>query len=154
MARALLLTDDVFNQIYADPWPREREDRSDRDARERRRSLHAITGKFVSGGLMAPRVELALLNPTKDNIFQNLFEFRSGPPRPQSRLFAYAYSPGTFISIGFHLRSDLGEFDDPRWARAAAAARAKWDALFPGRPPHSVPYPCNSFSMLKAVCNA
>jgi hypothetical protein len=154
LVRKLLLTPDVYDAIYADPWAREPEDGSDRDARDRRRSLHAVTGKFVSGGLMAPRDELELLDPTADAAFERLFEFRSGPPRPQSRLFAYVYEPSVWVAVGFHLRSELGDYGDPRWSQAAQVARGRWAALFPGRDPHLVPYPCNTFAKLKAVCNA
>lgn len=152
--RTLLLSPDVFDEVHRNPWQREPEDRSNADARERRRSLHAVVGRFVAGQRLAPRTEIELLNPQLDPAFRDLFEFRSGPPRPQSRLFAYVFAPGTWVALLFRLRSELGDFGDPRRAQAARVARQRWAGLFGSRPPFSAVYPCDSFAKLRALCDA
>jgi hypothetical protein len=73
------------------------------------------------------------------------------PPRPQSRLFAYVYAPGTWIGCKLCLRSELGDLGDPRWSAAAAEARRAWDALFPQRDPYRPTTQCNTFPGLRKI---
>lgn len=151
--RTLLFTPTAFNDVFRDPWRREPDDRSDRDARERRRSMHAIIGRFVGGQRLAPAHEVKLLDSANDGVFADLLELRSGPPRPQSRLFAYVYSPGTWVAVSLKLRSDLGELGDPRWAEAATECAKEWTTVFPTRAPKAVPFPCNTFAKLGGIAD-
>lgn len=140
LVRRMLMTPSTYDEIMRDPWPREPEDRSDHDARSRRRNLHAVINKFVEGGKLVPDFEAKVLQPSAPE-FKNLIELRSGPPRPQSRLLTYVFQPGVWIGVSLRLRSELGARDDPRWLREAALCRSAWVSIFGNRPAHSVTYP-------------
>ena len=148
VVRTLLVAPIAHELLVRDPWPRDAEDRSDRDARERRRSMHALLNNFVGGMRLTPNVDIKVLEPISPE-FADLAEFRSGPPRPQSRLFAQVYQRGVWVALGFRLRSDLGDRGDPRWSEAAQECKANWSASIGRKSPHRLRYPCNSFKDLR-----
>jgi hypothetical protein len=150
--RTLLLTREAHDDLYQDPWER-RPGELGREARERRIRKHALLARFIGGHALIPILDVKVLRPSTP-AFQNVIEFRSGPPRPQSRLFALIYTPGVWVGAALHFRDDLGGLGDPRWETAAQAAQDAWAALFPERTPHPAPYPCDTRLRLKALLDA
>ncbi len=147
--RKLLLTPDIHDALFADPW-KQAAGETPSDARSRRRQQHAILGRYLNGDVFTPNHQVKVLRPTHPD-FADIIEFRSGPPRPQTRLFALVYEPGTWICCGFYLRDELGDRNDPRWLAAAQETQAKWRALFPNRAPKSAPWPCDTTQKMRAL---
>lgn len=148
-ARVLLLTEEVRNEVDRLPW-KKAPGETPREANERRRMFHALLSRFIAGASLTPNIDVKALTPTHAP-FRNLLEFRSGPPEPQTRLFTYVYRPGVWVGCGFHLRSELGNFGDPRWLSAATEAQKAWVGIFQATAPHKTIVPCDTRPKLKGL---
>lgn len=147
--RTLLLSQEAHDELYREPWDL-RGDETARDAHERKRQKHAVLSRFLNGDILIQNVHVKVLKPTTAT-FRDLVEFRSGPPKPQSRLFTYIYRPGTWVGCSLAFRDDLGDLGDPRWEAVAQLSLDIWTKLFPGRAPYPAPHPCDTKPKMKAL---
>jgi len=152
VVRHLLLVPEVHAEIIKEPWTREVEDKSDKDARDRRRALHALLNNFIGGRRMSPDVDVKILKPV-NMYLNNLLEMRSGPPRPQARIFVQVYGPGVWIGLKFASRDKLGAFGDPRWEVAAQEVKGRWAKIFGSKKCFIARYPCD-FPELRKLADA
>lgn len=143
------MTPDVAMTINRDPWPKAPGE-TPRETTARKRQLQSMLARFINGDKLRPNIHVKVLQPT-EAAFSDLLEFRSGPPDPQTRLFAMGYEPSVWICTGFHLREDLGDKGDPRWAAAAKASKDAWSGLFSNRMPLKAPYPCDTIAKLQVL---
>ena len=146
--RSLLLTINARDELYKDPWKRRPGELG--ETRERFLSQHALLARFVGGAALRATHDVKVLRPTTPT-FEDLVEFRSGGPSPQSRLFTFVFSPGVWVGACLHFRDNLGDLGDPRWEAAAHQTRAEWEAVFGDRAPHRAHYPCDTRSRLRAL---
>lgn len=65
-----------------------------------------------------------------DPAMRGFWEFRSGLPVEQTRLFGFFARPGAFVATSFHPRGKFGGAADPAWLAEQKAAVSVWKGLF------------------------
>lgn len=145
--RVVFLDPTTYADFNAPTWSRDPLNTKD-DPQSRRRQFYATVENFTSGGTPRPNLALKLLKPTSEE-FENLWEFRSMPPEPQTRLFGYMAAPGCFIGLWFGLRSYLGDFNNPNWSQTAKLCSTKFSNLFPQHHPMHCTPPVDTVSQLR-----
>lgn len=146
--RTVFLHHEVATLFNANPWPRDRLDLDD-DPSLRRRQFHAVLQGFITGRPLLLDLELKLLKPISAE-FADLWEFRSMPPDPQTRLLGFFAAPGCFVGLWFGLRRDLGDKNDIRWSNAAKICRQRFALLFPGAAPMPSAWPISGRAGLRS----
>jgi len=143
--RALYMTGDVYEKYQVSPWPMTMP-QTPRGMRERRTAMKAVLRRYVSGGHMNIRYDLKELGSESINTqMQGFWEFRSGPPIEQTRLFGFFARPGAFVATSFRARGELEangnqSAHDP-WANERVLAETTWQALFPNHKYLCEPWP-------------
>lgn len=150
--RTIFMTPAVFADFNVQPWPRDPLNLDDRPA-ERRRNFHGLLERFVAGQNVVPDQHLKLLRPAAPT-FANVWEFRSMPPDPQTRLIGYFVSVGCFLALWFGPRRELDPLIGRGWNAVVKDVHDEFDVLFPGRTPLQSKWPVSTRAELARYINA
>lgn len=143
--RALYMTGEVYEKYQVAPWP-QTIPQTPRGMKERRTAMKAVLRRYVAGGHMNIRYDLKELGSEHVNAdMQGFWEFRSGPPVEQTRLFGFFARPGAFIATSFRARGELeasgGQSAHDPWLNERVTAEATWQTLFPNQRYMREPWP-------------
>jgi hypothetical protein len=132
--RCLYMFPDVFDAFVKKPWPATMS-HTPRELKNRRLAMRAVLERFVLGGWINVEDDLKELGSMRlDGSMRGLFEFRSGLPIEQTRLFGFFALPGAFVATSFRARGefDVEEGDDPQrpWDMERLSSEATWRGLF------------------------
>lgn len=150
--RCLYMLPDVFEAFQKRPWP-STEYMSPHILRERRAAMRQVLERYVKGLHLNVNYDIKelgseLLNPE----MRGLFEFRSGPPIEQTRLFGFFARPGAFVATSFRSRGEFevtdGEDKHSPWASEFANSTAAWHNIFGAETYLSKPWPVGTLAEL------
>lgn len=143
--RALYMTREVYEKYQVAPWPVTMP-QTPRGMKERRTAMKAVLRRYVGGGHMNIRYDLKELGSENVNTdMQGFWEFRSGPPVEQTRLFGFFARPGAFVATSFRARGELEASGDQAahdpWLNERVSAESTWQTMFPNRRYMREPWP-------------
>lgn len=126
--RCLYMLNDVFDRFENKPWPTAEWERPQL-TRDRRRAMRMVVERFVKGENINLRYDLKELGSDKviNANMKGYWEFRSGPPNEQTRLFGFFARPGAFVATEFALRGDY--VDNADWRAQRQACQKQWEQL-------------------------
>lgn len=132
--RCLYMFPDVYEAFVRKPWPATMS-HTPSELRNRRLAMRAVLERYVLGGIVNIEDDLKELGSMRlDQSMRGLFEFRSGLPVEQTRLFGFFALPAAFVATSFRAR---GEFDvedgkdrQEPWDDERAASETQWRELF------------------------
>lgn len=134
--RALYMTPNLFRQMREGPWPGKDLDRSAAATRERRAAMRMVIERFINGAYLKNELEIAelgsrLLKPQH----RGFWEFKSGKPDIETRMFGFFARRGAFVGLSLRAR------DEVNFATEYVKCKSEWDGLTGGRPVLDTPYP-------------
>lgn len=139
--RCLYMTPDVFEAILVKPWPATRAVSLCR-ARDRRAAMRMVLERYVKGfGLNLDRDMKELGSMKQNAAMRGFWEFRSGQPIEETRLFGFFARPGAFVAFSFEPRGKFGGASDPAWKAERDVCETGWKTLFGARPYLTSPWP-------------
>jgi hypothetical protein len=135
------MTGDVYDDIQKRPWVTT-QSHSPTQLKARRQAMRAVLERFVSGAHLNLNYDMKELGSLKADVaMRGFWEFRSGSPEEQTRLFGFFARPGAFIATSFHPRGKFGGASDPAWLAERNASDGVWKGLFGETPYLESPWP-------------
>lgn len=134
--RVLYMTPEVFESVLQRPWPGIAPGEMPRVTKDRRTAMKAVLRRFVIGGRVNLEIDMAELGsklPRPEH--RGVWEFRSGMPATQTRIFGFFARPGAFVAL------DLKARDEIDFRQQCREAYSAWATLTGGAAYLNAPYP-------------
>jgi hypothetical protein len=139
--RCLYMPGDVYDAIQRRPWLTTQW-HSPSQLKSRRQAMRAVLERFVTGSHLNLNHDMKELGSMKtDAAMQGFWEFRSGMPAEQTRLFGFFARPGAFVATSFQPRGNFGSASDPAWRAEREASENVWKSLFGSKRYLTSPWP-------------
>lgn len=104
--------------------------------------MRQVLERYVLGRGLNVNYDMKELGSLKnDASMRGFWEFRSGPPSEQTRLFGFFALQGGFVATSFKSRARFGGASDPAWEKERSAGEAVWKELFPDAAYLTSPWP-------------
>jgi hypothetical protein len=135
---------DVFDAVQKRPWETT-QSLSPAVLKARRQAMRAVLERYIIGAHLNFNVDMKELGSLKpDSSMQGFWEFRSGLPVEQTRLFGFFARPGAFLATSFQPRGKFGGMSDPAWKVEREEGEKRWRALFGDKEYIKMPWPVAS----------
>lgn len=149
-SRCLYMLKSVHDAFDARPWP-STQPLSPAIEKLRRQTMRAVLSRYVTGkGLNYGSDMKELGSRTVDTKFNGFWEFRSQPPKEETRLFGYFARPGAFVATSFKGRGSFGGIDHSSWLAEQQHCEQEWRNLFGPKAYMKKPWPVRMKTELKA----
>jgi len=107
--------------------------------------MRAVLERYVIGAHLNLNYDMKELGSLKpDAAMQGFWEFRSGLPVEQTRLFGFFARPGAFVATSFQPRGNFGGVSDPAWQAVRQEGELHWRALFESVDYMKMPWPVST----------
>jgi hypothetical protein len=109
--------------------------------------MRLVLARYVKGAQLNINRDIKELGSKNANPkMRGFWEFRSHPPREETRLFGFFARTGAFVATDFQPR---GMFTSQAvWDAQRVSCKARWDALTNGAPFAVVPWPVTTKDQL------
>lgn len=127
--RCLYMLKPVFDQFQTGKWPSSVELRPSEE-NARRRTMRMVLERYVTGKFLNLKYDMKELGSgtERSEVMRGFWEFRSGPPAEQTRLFGFFARPGCFIATSFKARGTLPK---GLWVEEKSDSEKIWASLWP-----------------------
>ncbi len=107
--------------------------------------MRAVLERYVIGAHLNFNIDMKELGSLKpDSSMQGFWEFRSGLPVEQTRLFGFFGRPGAFVATSFQPRGNFGGMSDPAWKAVRQDGEKHWNDLFGEKEYIKMPWPVSA----------
>lgn len=137
--RALVMLPNVYQEFCHGTWFAPAGEPSAR-TRERKASLRLVLERYVKGHHLNLNRDIKELGTKKINAaMRGCWEFRSHPPKEETRLFGFFARPGAFIAVSFQARGKFVTQND--WQVQRNLCHGYWNSLTGTVPYMTGPWP-------------
>lgn len=125
--RCLYMLADVHQRFSNGTWPGSQGELPKRTS-QRRSAMRQAVERYVLGHAVLLDRELKELGTKSANAtMRGFWEFRSGPPMEETRLFGFFARPGAFVATDFQPRGNYQT--QAHWDAQCLGCKARWAAI-------------------------
>lgn len=138
--RVLYMLPDVYDRFENRPWPASDGERPQR-TRDRRAAMRAVLQRYVTGKMLNFQFDMKELGSRSppDLAMKGFWEFRSGQPMTETRLFGFFACKGAFVATDFVPRDILTS--KRVWAIVRRRGGIRWKRIAGSEPYLEAPWP-------------